>query len=426
MDKYTDYCPVIFPLYGTGDQSELDRIQSIDPTGTTNWEKQKEVGSNFVGWAKKTPKITYRANQAETGSIEPWNKLANKADDNTVVTEADFKNAWVDICSYITDDDGTFLETLQLPKLRVSGFNIEIPDTDTALAKSYDLVGESWIAWQNNNQYVVMIKVEVASGDLTGDDLVMVIGDGDYSNYPDPVADEDRVSESETKQYIQKITKVSAVGVNSELDAAVGDYSYVATSKTLTITNAEVGDIYKVFYTAATYRNDATVPFVKNVSKSGGLMPECVTAYLYIPASASENPDANDILHLVQGITIGVTLDRTDKKEVGSKEVKLRGVKDVTVSVTISRFLETLKIEELLRGKTPSDNYGKLDLSKFLDSATLVVDVYSDDTKANKLLSYKIKNLAPSEVRGPGIAVGDYANQALTLTADNITITDES
>jgi len=421
MILYSDYCPRIFPLNGDSDPSELDRVQGIDPTSTLNREKIKEVGSDFTAWKRGTPTIGYALTQNEEGTLEAWLKLANKSSSSKTVTLDDFKTSWFDICEYLTDDDGTFLGTMQYPKLRLSGFSIGIADPDAIIERSFDLVGEHAIHWKNDNQYVIQLKATVASAGLldSANNFDVVIGSGDYSDYPDPVADPDvGAGKTDAEKYIQKIMRVRS-GTSTEL-IVDDDYDYVNGTKTLTIADAQADDIYKIFYTATSYVSGEST-FVKDTSKSGGLTADSVDIYLYIPASGK--PGSEDYLYRMQSATIDVAFDRTDYKEIGNKDVVLRGVRENTVTVTLSRYLEKWTAEEILRGE--SSTFGKIDVKELSDDIALIIKVYEDDTKSTFKLGYKITSLSPTELRS-SVAVDEYTSKDITLEADNLLITDDA
>ena len=420
MILYVNHCPRIFPLNGDSDPSELDRVQGIDPTSTLNKEKVKEVGSDYSDWKASTPSIGYALTQNETGNIETWLKLGNKASSDTTVVLDDFKDSWFDICEYLTDDDDALLGTMQYPKLRVSGFSINIADPDAIIERSFDLVGEHTIHWKDANEYVIMLKATVTSaGLLSGNAFELTFKAGDYSDYPVPVIDPDIAdSKTDAEKYIQKIMRYR--GTTSTLLTVDTDYDYNSATEELSITLAEADDIYKIFYTAGDYITDA-VPFTKDTDKSSGIVADCVDIFLYIPATGK--PTTADYLYKVQSATIDVALDRTDYKEIGNKDIVLRGVRDNTVTVTIGRYLDEWTAEEILRAK--GDTHGKIDITKLVSNASLLIKIYSDNTKTSQILSYTITGLSPTELRG-SIAVDEYESKDITLEADNFLVTDES
>ena len=420
MILYTNHCPRIFPLNGDSDPSELDRVQGIDPTSTLNREKVKEVGSDYSEFKASTPTIGYALTQNETGNIETWLKLGNKPSSDKTVDLDDLKDAWFDICEYLTDDNDTLLGTMQYPKLRVSGFSINIADPDAIIERSFDLVGEHTNHWKDANEYVIMLKATVASSAvISASDFELTFGAGDYSDYPVPVIDPD-VDDSKTdaEKYIQKIMRYR--GTTSTLLTVDTDYDYNSATEELQIALAEVDDIYKIFYTAGSYVTDE-IPFTKDTDKSSGIVADCVDIFLYIPATGK--PDATDYLYKVQSATIDVALDRTDYKEIGNKDIVLRGVKENTVTVTIGRYLDEWTAEEILRGE--GSTHGKIDITKLVSNAGFVVRLYSDNTKTDLLLSYTITGLSPTELRG-SIAVDEYESKDITLEADNFLVTDET
>lgn len=391
MIHTSDVKPNVFPHGGTGTKSEIDRLQDLSASIALNRTKIKEVGTDgTIGWKESTPNVSLTLRQLEYGNIEFYNKLANKADNNTIVNFTDFKTSYSDIACYKTEESsGDFLSTVWYPKTRVSGFSLSIGDPEASLERNFSLVGEDEITLQGNNQYLIYIDKTIESGEAGT--VNIVIGSGDYANYPDPVEDPD-VSGS----YILRVVRVRA-GVISDLVEGTG-YSYTSGTTTIALSDTLAGDVYRIWYSAATYIVGA-LPFVTNTTDEVEISADCCSIYL-----ATSN-----YVYRLQSVSLDVSLDRTDYKEIGNKEIVLRGARDITANVTLGRFLESYTVEEILRGV--SSNYGKIDVREFPTTGTdLIIKIFSDNTKSNFLLGYKVTGLNVTSF-DKGTPVDDYETQ---------------
>lgn len=396
----SNYKPVLFPVNGDNVKSNIDRLQDLSFSVATNRDKIKEIGrSGAVGYKKNIPTISGNLRQLEYGSMAFWNQLANKASSNTSIDLDDFKTSMVDIIGYETDDDDNFIASVWYPKLRVSGFNLNIGDPMANAERSFTLAGEDEITWQNNNKYVITF---VHSSSTTGAESI-VIGSGALSSYPDPVQDPD-----DTGTYILRIVRVRS-GVSTELVVGT-DFTYTSGTKTIAVTSVS-GDKYKVIYTAATYITGVE-PFTANDSDLVCLPAENCSIYLA----------TSTYIHELQSVAIDVSFERSDLKEIGNSEVVSRGIKSKTVNVTLGRTLANYTIDEILRGKAGA-SWGKIDPREFADDIKLIVKMFDSKDKTNFLLGYSIDNLATSSLDASA-PLDDYNQRSTQLTGEEMVITD--
>ncbi len=399
------YKPRIFPIKGKVDPAEIDRAQAIDKTSTLNREKIEEIGNaSIVGYIKKSPTIGYRLTQYEYGSIEFFQKLVNTATlgeiGETAITLNDFKTPYFDICAYLTDDDDTFKQTKHFPTMKTAGFSFSIGDPQAIMERSFDFVGEEAIIWQGDNKYFIYQEHDAGSA---GDDTITL----DNTAVVDPdIAD----------QYMVRVVRVTDAGVTTVLSKADGDYTEDAT--TVTIATIDTDDRIKLYYTSSTA---PTVQFTPNTVDPEALLGDSVDIYLYIPASSK--PSSSDYIYRLQSVTLDVRFDRQDLREIGSKDVKQRGVRDTTVTVTLGRILEDATVEEVLRGV--ATGYGKIDVSKLSDEIALIIKVYSDNTKDTLKYGYIATGLSPTELRGSA-SVNEYIRQDATLEGEDLSITKDT
>jgi hypothetical protein len=393
--------PRCYPFNGDIAPVQIDRLQSFEATSTLNREKIREIGRDgIVDWRKKIPSSTVALKQFEYGDLEFYRKLANKSDATTSITLADFKTSMVDICGYKTDDNGTFLGTVWYPKLRVSGFGISIGDPQAYIERSFNLVGEDENILEYNNKYFNYQKFTALGG---APESITV-------ENPDPVIDPDN-----SGQYLFRVLRVNiSDGSTDELTYTTGvasgtNYAFNGSTQALTVATT-VGDVIKVYYSAASYIT-GSVPFTNNDSDASALFAENSSIYLYDTTS--------HYVYKLQSISIDVSFDRSDYYEIGNTEVVQRGVRDKTVKVTLGRILEAYTIEEALRGV--GSTYGKINTRKYLDNGTLRVKIFSNSLKTAFNIGFKIPNLSPTDL-GNSVPLNDYSNRNVTLESDSLTI----
>lgn len=416
MNHSSNYKPRIFPIFGAGSPSEIDRAQGIDPTIGLNSIKVTEVGrKNAVGHIRKSPTIGYRLGQLEYGSIEIYQKLINTDTlgnvGQDVIDLDNFKTPYFDICAYVTDDSGTFKQTVHYPSLRVAGFSISMSDPQAIIDRSFDLVGESAITWQEGNKYLVVNEKIIASG---GDNTVLFGSAGDFTQIP--VIDPDTVGITDT--YILRVVHVDVSAGTSKVLVRGTDWSYSDVTKILTISvTVDANDIIRLWYTSV---DAPTTQFTLNDVDPSALTGESADIFMCI---GDPTGNENRLVRL-QSATLDVTFDREDQRELGNTKVTQRGIKAKTVTITIGRLFEDSTIEEILRDKLGA-NYGKLDVEKFVDNITVVIKIFSDSTKSTLKYGFMAKNLSPSELR-PSIATEEYSKgeniligEELIISADN-------
>lgn len=398
MIHTSDCKPMIIPHNGTGTYDQIDRLQDMSASVSLNRNKIKEIGRDgAVGWKAATPNVSLTLRQLEYGSLDFFRSIANKAASVTSVDFADIKTSYFDIAAFKTEEtSGAFLSTIYYPKQRVTGFGINIGAPDASLERTFNLIGEDEYTYQGNNKYLIYLEHTVASG-LTED--MIVIGSGDNANWPDPVLDPDLSGNN----YLVRVTRVRS-GLATDLVENT-DYTWTNGTTALKIISVLGGDIIRVWYTASTYISGQSL-FVDNDVDNAEISADCCSIYL-----ATSN-----YVYRLQSVGIDVSYDRTDYKEIGNKEIVLRGAKDITVNITLGRFLEAWTVEEILRGETAG--YGKIDAREFpTTGTTLIVKVYSDNTKSTFKLGYKVTNVT---VQGldKNLPVDDYIQTTSNLQGD--------
>ncbi len=390
------YQPRVYPYKGTTPDQQIDRVQDMAASVTLNRTKIEELGrSGLIDWRKSIPGVSLTIRQLEYGTLDFWRMLANTTPGDIKINWSDFETPQVDIAAYETDENDAFKATVWYPNFRLSGFSLNIGDPDALIERTFTLVGENEITFQGGNKYLVQIQDTSCSGAAH----TIIIGSGDWTNYPTPVIDPDL---SGSTRYILKIVKQTSAGAVSEL--AASDWTYDPPSKTITIAASVTGDIYKVYYSAATYITGTTV-WTDNDTDAAGLKAEWCSIYL----------STSNYVYKLQSVGIDITFDRFDVREIGNDEIVARGVRDVTTRVTLGRILDEYTIEEVMRGEVA--DYGKLDVREFTSDFNLIIKLYSDEKKGTFRLGYKFSDLAPVGVDA-GAPLNEYVTRGVTLEGE--------
>ena len=394
------YKPRIFAIKGDVDDAEIDRAQSIDPTTGLNRVPVDEIGRpGHVGYMKKTSSVGYRLTQLEYGSLEFWQKLVNTTtlgnDAETEIDLDDFKSAYFDICGYMTDDDNTFKGTLWYPSLRTSGFSVTIGEPQGIIERSFDFVGEKLRILQGLNQYLIYGSKTCGSGS---------------DNEVDLSAKAPAVDPNNAGQYMFRVVRVRS-GVSTEL-VRTTDYTFA--TNTLTIVSVLTDDVIKYWYTSAIA---PTTQFTVNDSDPDAILGDSASIYLYVPASGK--PSASDYIYKLQSVGIDVRFDREDNFEIGNKDVISRGITNKTVTITLGRILHSATVEEVLGGY--ATDYPIIDVDNLSDDISLIVKIFTDNTKETLAYGFRCDNLTPTEIRG-GVSVNEYVKRDNTLEGEELKI----
>ena len=391
--------PRVYPFNGDIAPAQIDRLQTLSASPTLNREKIREIGRDgIVDWRNRIPSTSVTAMQYEYGDLEFFRKITNKANSVNSITLADFKSSMFDIVGYKTDDDGTFQASVVYPKLRTSGFSINIGDPQAYIERNFNFIGEDEDIYKGDNKYYIY-KRYAASG---GAPETFTISS------PAAVADPDN-----SGQYMIRVLRVNiSDGSTTQLTYTSGvasgtTYAYDGVNALTVATTS--GDIIKAYYTATTYLSEDV--FTNNNSDAAALPAENSTILLYV--------SSNNTVYKLQSIGIDVSFDRTDYYEIGNGEVVQRGVRENTVRVTLGRILDAYTIEEVLRGV--SSTYGRINTRKYIDDATLRLKIYGNSSKNTFNIGYRIPNLSPVSFDN-SIPTNDYINRGAVLEAQELTI----
>ena len=360
----------IYPWNSAREPEQIDRAIDIGDDFTSNSTKRYEIGRvGQLGVKKGTPTNTYSLRQYENGAMKFFRALANIIDpgtgEDTTIDLDDIKSTRFNLSHDYTDDAETFVGSVWYPNIRVNGFSINIGDPDADIERNFDLVGEKYCVLPG---YYVAYASQVASG------ASEVISFGGTGEPPVPV-------EYQTSKFMLMVLRVRA-GVVSELTSS--SYTYNDGTKELTVTGCSVSDIIKVYYVSATEYTDL---WEDNDSDADAFSADQVSIFVQI-GSGDESQ-----IYKLQSIGIDVAFTRKDYKQIGDKSVVQTGVSEKVVTVTLGRILEDFTIEEVLSGVS-SPKY--IDTDELSTNITVVVKIYTDNTKTTFAMEYDMPELSSS------------------------------
>lgn len=406
MIHSSQYEPKLSPIYVDTPDIDLDRIQDLTATLTMNRTKVDEIGRiGIVGWRQLTPSVTVSMKQLEYGNMAIYNALANNTPAITQVSLTDFKASAFDIMAFATNDSGVFLGTIMYPRLRLSGFTINISDPMQVIERTFNFVGEDEISFENNSAYVVRQRYVAPGNQVANAALSITV------NTPTPQVDPDN-----SGKFIYRVIRTSAnlptagTTLSTELNWGT-DWSYDGVS-VLHINNAYAGDVFWVWYAASSYLPGVNI-FTYNNTDVPVLTAECASIFLGNGA----------YVYRLQSVSIDSTLNRKDIREIGNYNIVSEGVDDYNTKVTLGRVLETFTVEEFLRGVGTGTGQ-KLDPRKFQSNFALYVNIYSANTKlpSQYKMSYVCTDLAPTKM-DTGSTVQQYVTAGNTLEGQTLFIT---
>ena len=400
MFHSSKFQPRINPVYNNSPAGQIDRAQDLRASITLNRTKVKELGNtDLVCWKKGIPTNTVTLRQLEYGEMDMWQQLANTtAVDDAIVAE-DYKVALSDISVYLTDDIDIFRGTLWYPSCRVSTFSLNIGDPDALIERTFTLVNENEMIFQNDNKYVVYLSYTAV-----GSSVAITIGAGAYALYTVPVDDPDASGTYFLRCYRYRASD----STNIELVEGV-DYTYDDGTFALAVATCVAGDVFTWVYSCDTYVS-GTNPFTPNTSDLCAIDADECTIYLETSTTVSK----------LQSVNFDCNFDRLDIKEIGATDVVAYGARDITTTASLGQIVEEWTVDEVLRGVAGLD-YGKLNVREYSDDMVLKIKVYTDNTKATFKMGYRLNNLSPTSI-DDGDTIDDYATRNITLEGDYVLV----
>lgn len=327
--------------------------------------KEDKCGSD-----KKIPEGTVNFPQFERGQIQTYLTLANLAAEPVGGLDmGDFSSALTDVILYEKDDfDGNLEQTFWFPKCVLNSIAINIADPEAKIERTFDMKNDGRIDLNFGNKYLIHVEATAQTGDVGS--MVVDLSD------PIPV-----VNPNVSGEYILRVDRTRS-GVTETLDST--DYSYSTGTNDLTIPSTLLGDVYNIYYSAASF-GSAGDPTSVDSSDPCFLKAENVTVTLNDGTTTVE-------LDLLTSLSITATLNRIDEAVIGKHEKVLKEVEKVDVAVKLSGRVKDSNIAEVFMNKA-GQNWGINDVTLYKENVTLTVKIYSDSTKSTFLIGYEVNDL---------------------------------
>ena len=389
--------PRIFPEGNSGNSAQINRAQSITPAADPTYLTIRELGRNGkVKSIRQSESVTNRLLQYENGEMDIYRAMANSPLANSL-TLNDFASSLFGISAYLKDDKGAFKGTIWYPGQRLTSIAIEAGDPKGAITRTFDFIGDDVKILQSDNGYLIDLAKIIGSSDTPT--ATITIGSGDYADYPTPVEDPNN-----TGSYILRVVRTRGNDVTTTTD-----WSYDPSNTTITLNNTETGDIFKVYYSAASYIANSLYWQDNDTELAAALGHQCS---LYIAT--------NNYLHRMESARINVAMTREDNYELGQDEAFARGITSNKVTLTLGKIIETYTLEELISGKT--SGWGIISPDIFSSDITFYFLVYEDVKKTTLKVGYKITGLYLSSWTPGDASVENYLKGGVTLDSDNLQI----
>jgi len=392
--------PRIYPYNGDVNGAvapqDINRLQTFNGSVTTPSDMLYEIGRlPKMADDQKISQATTALTQLETGALDTFLGLANLSAMPTGGLQlTDFDNSLVDIVSLGHDRaQGNVEQTLWLPKLVVDTFTFSVADSDARIERQFTLKGDFYKLLRYGNKcFIYKTFTAVSNGS-------MVLDCSDPAPANDP---------NVSGTYIQRIVKLSA-GKVTELVLGT-DYTFNPTNSHVTITLAAIGDVYNVYYSAATFGTAGDPTSLNDVEKYF-LKAENIQVYLTDGVTELK-------LDILTSLNITATWNRINEGVIGSHEKILKAAKDHVVTIALNGRVKDATIEDILMGKG-STTWGIIDVDAFVKTASLIVKIYQENTHTNFLLGYRIDNLN-FDATAMNTPVNDFLTGNVNLKSDNL------
>jgi hypothetical protein len=399
MIKGNSTTPRAYSWKRTATPNQIDRVNEIKGDVTINLEKLYEVGRTLkLGVHKLNPDTPITINQNEYLSMEFWRTLAglNEPDsgDDQDVTLEDLKNECTDISASFIDDSAAFEGTVYFSKMRLSGFTIDVGDPDAKITRNFSLVGEYC-------KIIVDNYLAFATATAVGDGIQTIA-----------------LSPAPIETTIFRVLRIRA-GVVSELvedaTSTYADNTWRLSDNSVIIQTGATGDVHKVFYPSATAY---TTLWTDNDVDAEACYADQCEIYLKVGSEDAART------YRLQSVNIDVALEREDHGEIGNKEKVQYGVKSKTVTVKLGRLLEDLAIEQILADQSGVSDSKIIDVRNFVDTVTLLVKFYTDNTHSTFAYGMKVTGLTATALNPLSATPEEYNPADDTMESDNFLVSD--
>lgn len=392
--------PWLIPNKG-GTAGDLHALTNTNKTSSQDEERISFVGTSDECVDKSLPEVTVSFPQAERGEIDTYLKLANLSSEPVGgIDLLDFSSALVDYYEYQRDSEaGTIERTVWVPKLAISSLSLDIADPEARVERTIELTSDNKIILGYGQKFGIHKKVTAGSG-VSGSYAI------DLSD-PEPIVDP-----NESGVYVLRLDRTRD-GETETLTLGT-DYTFNTSTDDITVLAADGGDVYNVYYSAASFGTggDPTTP--------DPLPTPCFIKADSVTVLISDGNEEIELTKLTS-LSITATINRIDESVIGSDEKVLREIDDTPVDVSFGGRVKNSEILEAFMGHL-DDDWGIVDIKKFLSNVRVTVKLYSDSTKSTFLLGYQVDGLS-FQGDDEGFDAGDFGAFSVDASSSNLLIT---
>lgn len=367
---------------------QLHRVQSLAPAFTRPNEPLYELGrEDEMTRVFETPEITTTLTAFEYGTIRPWALFASKDPASAQTIDLfDMENSPFDLFVLKKNPSNNLYETLYLPKCYANSFSLGIADKDARLIQTWGLANDDKMTFAYNNKHILVDEHTITAGEAAA---------SQYNLGGIPTLNPD------TSKYSIYAVKISG----SVQTTLVEGTDFTVSGNTVSGTMAE-GDTWVIHYTSSSGSDfdalDDLNPYFIKADQCDFLLVDVANPKLAIAR--------------LQSATINVSINRTTYGELGNKEIVSRPITVNNVSIELGKLATDVTLDEVLRGKQAADQYGVIDIRKYIDTLEFWIKVYTDNSKGTFLCKYIVRNIKPT-AGNTTINVNDLATSARTLEA---------
>ncbi|KKL45364.1 hypothetical protein LCGC14_2356450, partial [marine sediment metagenome] len=300
---------------------------------------------------------------------------------------------------YIKDAfDGNLVSSMWMPKCAINSLAINFDDPKGRITRDIEVGSDDRRIFLGGNKYLIRVEDTAASG-VSGN-YVIEISD------PAPVVDPNNVG-----VYVLRIDRTR--GSTTTSLTITTDYTYDNSPKEITVVAAIAGDVYNVYYSAASF-GSAGDPTTVDSDSICFLKAENITVLIDDGSTEQE-------MDRLSSLSISVTFNRIDENVLGNDERILREISDTPVTVSFSGRLKNYYDEKAWMvelGNTDVISSVKL----FSDDVKITVKIFNNADKDTFLIGYQIDNLSYTD-GSFSTAANEFGTMDVTAEGDNLVIT---
>ncbi len=400
--KILPYKTVVSPL-------DLDRVQRVTLGFSRPNEKGYELGRTeelYRDW--KNPEVTGAIVINEYGNIKPFALFANQDPSSaTEISIDDIKDQKFDFATLMKDNEGSgVLVTKYCPDCYISSFTLNIADPEAKLEQTWNFTGEKHFTFKNNEKYLITYEHTLTAPEVAAKEFDIPAG------YPAPVVNPDLANHYLVRA-VQIVSTTETELTESTTTPSAANEIQRSASKTIKIYNSlAVGNKIVLHYTATTDSTPSQWKSLDNSSKKY-LPAKYCEVYLY-----DSNSEVGRLYRL-QSANIAVTIERTNRGEIGNPDYITRTADVINTVITLGDLVSDASLDEYLRNKTADGSYTRIDIEKYLETLDFVIKIYAEEKHTTFVANYLVRNLKVTAGNQEN-PVNEALTGGRTLEADNM------